>query len=115
MLLAPLAGIILNLLDACGKGQLRSQNDVVNVFASTDCFNSVHCGFQYLLEYNWAESVRADAYLGKLLDGFLSLLTAESKESAKECWRWSESKGTAQHGKKAVFFSSILCRSSLCW
>ncbi|XP_031385849.1 E3 ubiquitin-protein ligase RKP isoform X2 [Punica granatum] len=91
MLLAPLAGIILNLLDACGKGQLRSQNDVVNVFASTDCFNSVHCGFQYLLEYNWAESVRADAYLGKLgkLDGFLSLLTAESKESAKEV-SWEE-------------------------
>ncbi|KAK4765336.1 hypothetical protein SAY86_026426 [Trapa natans] len=86
MLLAPLAGIILNLLDACGKEMKRNQSDIINVFASTDCFGSVCCGFQYLLKYNWAESFKANVGPVKLrkLDRFLSLLMSESKEPTKE-------------------------------
>lgn len=57
MILAPLAGIILNLLDAGAQTECKKQNDVVEVFASMDCLDTVHCGFQYLLEYNWVSSV----------------------------------------------------------
>lgn len=53
MILAPLAGIILNLLDASARTDCKEQNDIVGVFASMDCLDTVHCGFQYLLEYNW--------------------------------------------------------------
>ena len=57
MILSPLAGIILNLLDASAQTECKAQNDVVGVFASMDCLDTVHCGFQYLLEYNWVSSV----------------------------------------------------------
>lgn len=53
MILAPLVGIILNLLDASSGAECREHNDVVGVFASMDCPKTVHCGFQYLLGYNW--------------------------------------------------------------
>ncbi|CAK7337924.1 unnamed protein product [Dovyalis caffra] len=76
MILAPLVGIILNLLDASAEMECGEQNDIVGVFASMDCPDTVHCGFQYLLEYNWAGSSRGDAYSGKLrqLESFLNLL-----------------------------------------
>ncbi|KAJ4847946.1 hypothetical protein Tsubulata_018544 [Turnera subulata] len=76
MLLAPLVGIILNLLDASEGSNSGNHNDVVDVFASMDCPDTVHCGFQYLLEYNWAGSIRGDACIAKLeqLENFLSLL-----------------------------------------
>lgn len=53
MILAPLAGIILNLLDASRDMDKGDQNDVVAVFASMDCADTILYGFQYLLEYNW--------------------------------------------------------------
>lgn len=53
MILAPLVGIILNLLDATADPGFRAQNDIVGVFSSMDCPDTIHCGFQYLLEYNW--------------------------------------------------------------
>lgn len=52
MILAPLAGIILNLLEASGESDTRD-NDMVGIFASMDCPDTVVSGFQYLLEYNW--------------------------------------------------------------
>lgn len=52
MILAPLAGIILNLLDASMESN-TGDNDMVGIFASMDCPDTVVSGFQYLLEYNW--------------------------------------------------------------
>ncbi|XP_058184868.1 E3 ubiquitin-protein ligase RKP isoform X1 [Rhododendron vialii] len=66
MILAPLAGMILNLMDASTETECSEQNDVVGVFASMDCPDTVLCGFQCLLEYNWAGSFRGDAYAIKL-------------------------------------------------
>ena len=40
----------MNLLDASVETECREQNDVVGVFASMDCPDTVHCGFQYLLQ-----------------------------------------------------------------
>jgi Kip1 ubiquitination-promoting complex protein 1 len=57
MILAPLVGILLNLLDASVEMECGERNDVVGVFASMDCPDTVHCGFQYLLEYNWVSFV----------------------------------------------------------
>lgn len=81
MILSPLAGIILNLLDASAQTECKAQNDVVGVFASMDCLDTVHCGFQYLLEYNWAGSFRGDTYLAKLaqLEQFSSLLISQTR------------------------------------
>lgn len=53
LILAPLIGIILNLLDASNKADCQESNDLVDVFASMDCPDTVHYGFQYLLDYNW--------------------------------------------------------------
>lgn len=53
MILAPLVGIILNLLDATNLADNRENNDLLDVFASMDCPDTVHYGFQYLLDYNW--------------------------------------------------------------
>lgn len=53
MLLAPLVGIILNLLDSCEQNSCSNKNDVVSVFASADCCSALHCGFQYVLDQNW--------------------------------------------------------------
>lgn len=56
MILAPLVGIVLNLLDASEDLECREHNDVAGIFASMDCPDRVHCGFQYLLGYNWVSS-----------------------------------------------------------
>lgn len=81
MILAPLVGIILNLLDASSGTECREHNDVVGIFASMDCPKTVHYGFQYLLDYNWAGSFRGDAYLGKLgqLQKFASILISRTE------------------------------------
>lgn len=61
MILAPLAGIILNLLDVSRE---TDNNDIVAIFASMDCADTILYGFQYLLEYNWV------CYLYSLLAHF---------------------------------------------
>lgn len=53
MILAPLAGIILNLLDVSKETDNGDRNDIVAIFASMDCADTILYGFQYLLEYNW--------------------------------------------------------------
>ncbi|XVF17147.1 hypothetical protein REPUB_Repub10bG0094400 [Reevesia pubescens] len=90
MILAPLVGIIVNLLDGNAESEFKEQNDVVGVFASMDCPETMHYGFQYMLEYNWATSFRGEAYVPKLrqLKNFLSLLishTESQKIEALEC------------------------------
>ncbi|XP_021887448.1 LOW QUALITY PROTEIN: E3 ubiquitin-protein ligase RKP [Carica papaya] len=105
MILAPLVGIILNLLDASAELEYRDQNDVVDVFASMDCPDTVHCGFHYLLEYNWAASFRGDACFAKLgqLENFLSSLISRT-----------ESKGRIQYGKETDGDESTCCICYTC-
>ncbi|KAK3017015.1 hypothetical protein RJ639_006876 [Escallonia herrerae] len=57
------------------------QDDIVSVFANMDCLDTVLCGFQYLIEYNWAGSVKGDASLSKLrqLEEFSSLLLCQTE------------------------------------
>ncbi|KAL6223019.1 hypothetical protein ACLB2K_006409 [Fragaria x ananassa] len=85
MVLAPLVGIILNLINASEQMECREHNDVVSIFASMGCLDSFNCRFQYLLDYNWAGSFRGDDYLGKLvqLENFLNLilLWSQSQEN----------------------------------
>ncbi|XP_042506363.1 E3 ubiquitin-protein ligase RKP-like isoform X1 [Macadamia integrifolia] len=85
MILAPLVGIILNLLDASLDPEF--QNDLLAVFASMDCPVTVQCGIQYLLEYNWAGSLRGNPSSTRLrqLEQFSGLLRSrtESREAEK--------------------------------
>lgn len=67
MILAPLAGMILNLMDASTETECSEQNDVVGVFASMDCPDTVLCGFQCLLEYNWVSSLSLSLSNSKIL------------------------------------------------
>ncbi|WCJ31794.1 E3 ubiquitin-protein ligase RKP [Euphorbia peplus] len=73
LILAPLLGVILNLLDASMETGYEEGNDVVSVFASLECPDTIHRGFQYLLEYNWGGSL---SWVGKLgqLENFISLV-----------------------------------------
>ncbi|KAI3792216.1 hypothetical protein L2E82_06089 [Cichorium intybus] len=75
MTLAPLVGIILNLLDASLVTN-REQNDIVGIFASMDCGDTLISGFQYLLEFNWVGSFNGDVHVAKLrqLEDFSSNL-----------------------------------------
>ncbi|KAG8642914.1 E3 ubiquitin-protein ligase RKP isoform X2 [Manihot esculenta] len=88
-ILAPLVGIILSLMDASVEMECGGKNDLVDVFASMECPSIMHCGFQYLLEYNWAGSCRGDPYLGKLgqLENFLSLLMSRIEVQQMERMR----------------------------
>ena len=54
MILAPLAGIILNLFDTSMN---TKDNDIAGIFASMDCPDTVVCGFQYLIEYDWVSTL----------------------------------------------------------
>lgn len=63
MILAPLVGIILNLLDASLVTDSRKQNDIVSVFASMDCADTLISGFQYLLEFNWVSNHDSQLHL----------------------------------------------------
>ncbi|KAG0470148.1 hypothetical protein HPP92_016848 [Vanilla planifolia] len=66
MIMAPLVGIILNLMDATADSKHGELNTIIGAFASMDCPVTVHCGFQYLLSYNWGNVLRGDASLAKL-------------------------------------------------
>lgn len=86
MILSPLAGIMLNLVDSSSELEYEVQNNVVEVFASMGCTATIQCGLQYLLEYNWGGFVRAsDVLLGRVgqLEKFSSLLSSrmDSKDS----------------------------------
>lgn len=86
MILAPLAGIILNLLDVSGETDDENQNDIVAIFASMDCADTILFGFQYLLEYNWVGSIKGDDYIDQLtkLEKFSSLLICQTELQAIE-------------------------------
>ncbi|KAH9610912.1 hypothetical protein KSS87_006588 [Heliosperma pusillum] len=56
MILAPLVDIIVNLLVEGMEAESREQNDVVEVLASMDCPDTVLCGLQYVLEFDWVSS-----------------------------------------------------------
>lgn len=66
MILAPLVGIILNLMDAGAVAENKELNNIIAVFASMDCPATVYCGFRYLLGYNWGNVLRGDAAHAKL-------------------------------------------------
>uniref|UniRef100_A0A0A9GDP5 RING-type E3 ubiquitin transferase n=1 Tax=Arundo donax TaxID=35708 RepID=A0A0A9GDP5_ARUDO len=66
MILAPLVGIILNLMECSSTSEHRELNDVIAVFASMDCPATIHFGLQYLLSYNWSNVLRGDTSLAKL-------------------------------------------------
>ncbi|KAI3775874.1 hypothetical protein L1987_45630 [Smallanthus sonchifolius] len=80
MILAPLVGIILNLLDASLATDSREQNDILVIFASMDCADTLISGFQYLLEFNWAGTFKGDVHLTKLrqLEDFSSRLISRT-------------------------------------
>lgn len=66
MILAPLVGIILSLMECSSTSERRELNDVIAVFASMDCPATIHFGLQYLLSYNWSNVLRGDSSLAKL-------------------------------------------------
>ncbi|KAF5765376.1 putative transcription factor C2H2 family [Helianthus annuus] len=80
MILAPLVGIILNLLDASLVTDSSDQNDILGTFASMDCADTLISGFQYLLEFNWAGTFKGDVHLTKLrqLEDFSSHLISRT-------------------------------------
>ncbi|XP_076898856.1 E3 ubiquitin-protein ligase RKP-like [Bidens hawaiensis] len=80
MMLAPLVGIILNLLDASVVTDASEQNDIVSIFASMECADTLISGFQYLLEFNWAGSFKGDVHLTKIrqLEDFSSHLISRT-------------------------------------
>ncbi|XVF61747.1 hypothetical protein PTKIN_Ptkin08bG0155300 [Pterospermum kingtungense] len=93
MIFAPLVGIIVNLLDASSESEFKEQNDIVGVFASMDCPETLHYGFRYMLEYNWAISFRGEAsYFHKLyqLENFVSLLISHTESQKIEGVRCGE-------------------------
>nr|XP_016497786.1 PREDICTED: E3 ubiquitin-protein ligase RKP-like [Nicotiana tabacum] len=106
MILAPLAGIILNLMDASRDSE-TGQNDMVGIFASMDCPDTVVSGFQYLLEYNWASLFRGDDYLKKIrqLEKFSSLLICQSEVVELE---------RIGYGRETDYDDSICCICYAC-
>ncbi|XP_078432636.1 E3 ubiquitin-protein ligase RKP isoform X2 [Wolffia australiana] len=53
MMLGPLVGIIVNLVDAGDNSIQNGKNDLARIFASMDC-PAVHLGLEHLLGYSWA-------------------------------------------------------------
>ncbi|CAA0839183.1 E3 ubiquitin-protein ligase RKP [Striga hermonthica] len=86
MILAPLAGIILNLLDASRDSDNGAQNDIVSLFASMECADTIRCGFEYLLNYNWAGSTKGEDYKDELskLNTFSSRMISRSELQANK-------------------------------
>ncbi|KAL0378586.1 UNVERIFIED_CONTAM: E3 ubiquitin-protein ligase RKP [Sesamum radiatum] len=86
MILAPLAGIILNLLDASRETEDGDQKDIIAVFASMDCADTILYGFQYILEHNWIGSIKGEEYMDQLtkLEKFSSLLICQTELQASE-------------------------------
>ncbi|GAB2279360.1 hypothetical protein Dimus_014002 [Dionaea muscipula] len=75
-ILAPLVGILVNLWVGSMVAEGMEQNDVVGVFASMDCPDTVLGGLQYMLEYNWAGFSKGNVHFAKLrqLEEFSNLL-----------------------------------------
>ncbi|XP_045825053.1 E3 ubiquitin-protein ligase RKP isoform X2 [Trifolium pratense] len=86
MILAPLVGIMLNLLDATKLVEYQENNDLVDVFLSMNCAETVLYGFQYLVDYNWDGSCRGEAYMGKYkeLENFLTFLACRTMSEHDE-------------------------------
>ncbi|KAL8193907.1 hypothetical protein R6Q57_026149 [Mikania cordata] len=80
MILAPLVGIILNLLDASLVTDTSAKNDIVGIFASMDCAETLISGFQCLLKFNWAGSFKGNIHLTKLrqLENFSTHLVSRT-------------------------------------
>lgn len=75
MILAPVAGIILNLLDASKEVEDQEQNDIALMFAGMDCAETVLRGF-YLMECNWVSNFSSLKYFlqkWERLDMFIHL------------------------------------------
>ncbi|KAE8700087.1 E3 ubiquitin-protein ligase RKP [Hibiscus syriacus] len=106
MILAPLVGIIVNLLDASTDSEFKDQNDVVDVFANMDCPETMHYGLQYMLEYNWGTSFRGEAYVPKLcsLENFLAVLISHSDSKKIEGLECGES--DADDGMCCICYAS---------
>lgn len=81
LILAPLVGIILNLIDATSNSTDEEQHDIISMFTSMDCPTTIHCGFQYLLGYNWGNVLKGDAYVARLdhLEQFLGALVSRAE------------------------------------
>lgn len=91
MILAPLVGIIVNLVDASTEVESNEHNDVVEVLASMDCPDTVLCGLQYMLEFNWAGFSKGIVHCAKLrqLEDFLTRLITRmgSRESERSAFQ----------------------------
>lgn len=76
MILAPLVGIIVNLLEAGTKVESSEQNDMIEVLARMDCPETVLFGLQYMLEFNWDAFSKGNDHFAKLrqLEVFLTCL-----------------------------------------
>ncbi|MBA0869991.1 hypothetical protein Goshw_006199 [Gossypium schwendimanii] len=121
MILAPLVGIIVNLLDASTDSKFKEHNDIVGVFANMDCPETMHYGLQYMLEYNWATSFRGEAYVPKLcrLENFLALLISHTDSKKIEGLECGEN--DADDGMCCICYASeadaqfIPCSHSSCY
>lgn len=78
--MAPLVGIMLNLLDATNLAEDPENNDLLDVFASMECPDTVHYGFQYLLDYNWVSCCPLIYVIGSS-----KYLACQSIKNAFEC------------------------------
>ncbi|KAL8160739.1 hypothetical protein V2J09_002276 [Rumex salicifolius] len=110
MILAPLVGIVVNLLDARAASDGSQQNDVVGLFASMYCPDTV-CGFQCMLEYNWADSCKGNVHVVKLrqLEEFLSLLIIQLASSEPES---SGARGLEQEADSEEDRTCCICYAS---
>jgi hypothetical protein len=63
MILAPLVGIMLNLLTTTKLVEYQENNDLVDVFLSMNCAETVLYGFQYLVDYNWVSCSHPSMFL----------------------------------------------------
>lgn len=67
MILAPLVGIMLNILDATKLAEYRENNDLVDVLLSMDCPDTVLYGFQFLVDYNWVSCCNSSMFFSFFL------------------------------------------------
>ncbi|XP_072990880.1 E3 ubiquitin-protein ligase RKP [Typha latifolia] len=108
MILAPLVGIILNLMEASADSGQEELNDVIAVFASMDCPATIHYGFEYLLGYNWNNVLRGDASLARLaqLGEFSNYLRCRTEEVEG---RGELSPGTSEDGENncCICYNSV--------
>ncbi|KAL2907157.1 E3 ubiquitin-protein ligase RKP [Bienertia sinuspersici] len=96
MILAPLVGIIVNLMEASTEVESNEQNDVIEVLTRMDCPETVLFGLQYMLEFNWAGFFKGNIHFAKLrqLEDFLTSLISRmgSRDlETSELWKESES------------------------